>query len=268
METRKKLNASQYIDELLSNGRHTFMREEARKKLRVSSWATYLALRRLAKAGRVVMPRSGFYVIVEPQYRSVGTLPPEWFIHTLMAKIGKPYYVGLLSAAQLYGAAHHQPMEFQVVVPGKSVRPIHVGNVRIRFFGKGRFGSSEMTEVKTPTGYQKVSTPETTALDLVRYSKHSGGLDNVITVLSELSEKLDAKKLLATAKKHDDILTAQRLGWLLESLKERDLAKGLAAWVEKKNPPIRPLEPGSPLEKSKENERWRLLINANPVPEA
>jgi predicted transcriptional regulator of viral defense system len=159
-------------------------------------------------------------------------------------------------------------MEFQVVVPGKSVRPIHVGNVRIHFFGKGHFESSEMTDVKTPTGYEKVSTPETTAWDLVRYAKHSGGLENVITVLSELSEKLDAKKLLATAKKHDDILTAQRLGWLLESLKEKDLAKGLADWVGKRNPPMRPLEPGSPLEGSKENERWHLLINAKPVPEA
>jgi len=95
-----------------------------------------------------------------------------------------------------------------------------------------------------------------------------GGLENVITVLSELSEKLDAKKLLATAKKHDDVLTTQRLGWLLESLKEKDLAKGLADWVGKRNPPMRPLEPGSPLERSKENERWRLLINAKPVPEA
>lgn len=268
METRKKPNASQFVDELLGKGRHTFVREEARKKLRVSSWATYLALRRLAKAGRVVMPRSGFYVIVEPQYRSVGTLPPEWFIHTLMAEIDKPYYVGLLSAAQLYGAAHHQPQEFQVIVPGKSIRPILVGNVRIRFFGKGPFESSEMTDVKTPTGYEKVSTPETTAWDLVRYSKHSGGLENVITVLSELSEKLDPKKLLATAQKHDDILTAQRLGWLLESLKERDLAKGLAAWVGKKKPPMRPLDPSTSLKGSKENERWYLLINAKPVPEA
>ena len=268
MVTRNKPSASQFIDELLGDGRHTFVREEARKKLKVSSWAAYLALRRLAKAGRVVMPKSGFYVIVEPQYRVVGTLPPEWFIHSLMAELNKPYYVGLLSAAQLYGAAHHQPMEFQVVVPGKSIRPIHVGNVRIRFFGKGPFEASEITDVKTPTGYEKVSTPDTTAWDLVRYAKHSGGLENVITVLSELSEKLDAKKLLATAKKHDDVLTTQRLGWLLESLKEKDLAKGLADWVGKRNPPMRPLEPGSPLERSKENERWRLLINAKPVPEA
>lgn len=268
METRNKPSASQFIDELLGDGRYTFARDEVRKKLKVSSWAAYLALRRLEKAGRVVMPRSGFYVIVEPQYRSVGTLPPEWFIHPLMAELGKSYYVGLLSAAQLYGAAHHQPQEFQVVVPGKSIRPIHVGNVYIHFFGKGLFESSETIEVKTPTGYQKVSTPETTAWDLVRYSKHSGGLDNVITVLSELSEKLDAKKLLATAKRHGDILTTQRLGWLLESLKEMDLAKGLADWVGKTNPPLRPLDPASPLERSKENERWRLLINAKPVSEA
>lgn len=268
METRNKASASQFIDDLLGDGRYTFTREEARKKLKVSSWATYLALRRLSKAGRLVMPRSGFYVIVEPQYRSVGTLPPEWFIHSLMADIGKPYYVGLLSAAQLYGAAHHQPQEFQVIVPGKASRPIHVGNVYIHFFGKGCFEFSEMTDVKTSTGYEKVSTPETTAWDLVHYYKHSGGLDNVITVLSELAEKLDSKKLLATVKKHGDILTAQRLGWLLESLKENKLVFGLAEWVRKSNPPVRLLDPGSPAKRARENEKWHLLINAKLVPEA
>lgn len=268
MKTRKKPSANRFVDELLSDGRYTFTRKEAIKKLKVSPWATYLALRRLEKAGRLVMPRSGFYVIVEPQYRVVGTLPPEWFIHNLMADMGIPYYVGLLSAAQLYGAAHHSPMEFQVIVPGKSVRPIRVGNLYIHFFGKGLFESSDTRDVKTPTGYEKASTPETTAWDLVRYAKHSGGLDNVITVLSELAESLDSKKLLATAKKHGDILTAQRLGWLLESLKEKSLVLGLADWVKRSNPPYRVLDPRSPMERAKENERWHLLINAKLVPEA
>ena len=76
-----------------------------------------MALHRLVKAGRLVMPRSGFYVIVDAQHRSVGTLPPEWFIDELMKNMGKQYYVGVLSAAQSHGAAHHRPQEFQVIVP-------------------------------------------------------------------------------------------------------------------------------------------------------
>ncbi len=268
MKTLISPSANQFITGLLGQGRYTFTRKEADRKLKKAPMTNYMALHRLVKAGHLVMPRSGFYVIVDPQHRSVGTLPPEWFIHALMADIGKPYYAGLLSAAQLYGATHHQPVVYQVVVPTRSLRPIRAGNVRVCFYGKGPFDCAETTEVKTPTGFLMASTPETTAWDLVRYSKASGGLDNVITVLSELSEKLDPKKLLATVKRHGDVLTAQRLGWLLESLKEKDLAKGIADWVGKKNPPMRLLDPAAPLGRSKENERWRLLINAKPVPEA
>lgn len=268
MKTKKSPSAGRYIEDLLGHGRYTFHREEAQQRLMTAPMTTYMALHRLVKAGRLIMPRSGFYVIVDPQHRSMGALPPEWFIHDLMKDLGKPYYVGLLSAAQLYGAAHHQPQEFQVMVPTRSVRPIKIGNFRIRFFGKGPFDCSETTDMKTPTGYEKVSTPETTAWDLARYPKGAGGLDNVITVLSELSERLDAKKLLATVKRHNDILTAQRLGWLLERVGGKNLCIGLADWVGKKDPPFRPLHPAFPVKQARESQKWRLLVNAKLEPEA
>lgn len=268
MKTRKYPFAGQYIEDLLGHGRYTFRRSEAQQRLKTAPMATYMALHRLVKSGRLIMPRSGFYVIVDPQHRSIGTLPPEWLINDLMKNIGKPYYVGLLSAAQLYGAAHHQPMEFQVMIPTRSIRPVKTGNYWIRFFGKGPFDCSEITDVKTPTGYQKVSTPETTAWDLVRYSNSAAGLDNVITVISELSEKLDAKKLLATVKRHNDILTAQRLGWLLERVGAKSLCVGLVDWVGKKDPPLRPLHPKLTIEKARENQKWHLWVNAKLEPEA
>jgi predicted transcriptional regulator of viral defense system len=267
MKKSNRLSASQFIEELQGQGRYTFVREEARKKLRVTSWAAYLALRRLIKAKHLVMPRSGFYIIVNAEHRVVGTLPPEWFIHDLMENMGKPYYVALLSAAQLHGAAHHQPQVYQVVIPNKSTRPIQSGNVKIRFYGKGLFNSSDLVDVKTPTGLIKASSPETTAWDLVRYSKQAGGLDNVITVLSELSEKLNSKKLLAVVKNHRDLPTAQRLGWLLEKIRKKNLVTNLAEWVEKKNPPTKPLDRTSTVEHANESKKWRLLINADPVAE-
>ena len=39
---------------------------------------------------------------------------------------------------------------------------------------------------KTPRGYINVATPEVTAMDLVTYPKHSGGLSQVATVFQEL----------------------------------------------------------------------------------
>jgi hypothetical protein len=47
------------------------------------------------------------------EYREAGGPPASWFIDDLMRFLGQPYYVGLLSAAAIHGAAHQQPMVFQ-----------------------------------------------------------------------------------------------------------------------------------------------------------
>jgi hypothetical protein len=44
-----------------------------------------------------------------------------------------------------------------------------------------------------------VSTPEATAIDLVGYQHHAGGLDQVATILSELVENINPEKLAAAA---------------------------------------------------------------------
>jgi predicted transcriptional regulator of viral defense system len=266
MKTPASSPAGRFVEELLGQGRFVFTREEAEQRLRRSRAASYMALHRLTKAGWLVMPRSGFYVIVDPQHRAAGTLPPEWFIHELMRHMDRPYYVGLLSAAQFHGAAHHRPQEFQVVIPERAVRPIRAGNVQIRFYGKGPFEASQVQNAKTPTGLMRVATPETTAWDLVRYFKAGGGLENVVTVLSELAEKLDTKRLLDTAKRHTEVIVAQRLGYLLDRIGRRNLAKGLADWIA--DAPLRPLDPGAPMDDASESRKWHLLVNAELEPEA
>ncbi len=259
--------ALRFAETLLGEGRYTFTRKEAERALRRSPQATYMALHRLVKAGWLVMPKSGFYVIVDPQHRPAGTLPPEWFVDHLMKHLGQAYYAGVLTAAQIHGAAHHRPQQFQIVIPERSgVRGIRAGNVELRFIGKALFEKSERTEVKTPTGLLKVSTPETTAWDLVRYVRAAGGLGNVVTVLSELAERLDAAELRKTVKRHKDKVVAQRLGYLLDRAGRRDLTKGFAAWVAKA--PVRSLDPRGPKNRASQSRKWQLLVNAEVEPEA
>jgi len=100
-----------------------------------------------------------------------------------MAYLRRPYYVGLLSAAALHGAAHQSPQEFQVVTD-RPLRPIEVGRTRIRFVKKAHLAKTPTVGVKAPTGEIRVSSPEATALDLVRYPEHAGYLSNVATILS------------------------------------------------------------------------------------
>src|SRR5260221_6226438 len=101
METR----ARDYVDGLLGNGHHTFTRAQAQQALRTSPAATYQSLRRLQKDRWLAMPRRGFYLIVDPEHRQLGALPPASWIDDLMHFHHIPYYVGLLSAAALHGAA-------------------------------------------------------------------------------------------------------------------------------------------------------------------
>ena len=102
-----------------------------------------------------------------------------------MTALKQRYYVGLLSAAALHGAAHQAPHEFQVVTD-KPTRAMVLGNARIFFITKKGMANTPTVPIKTPTGDVRVSTPEATALDLVRYPQHAGSLSNVATVLADL----------------------------------------------------------------------------------
>ena len=255
-------SARAYVEGLLSRGRHTFTRAEAEGAIGASRIAVYHSLRRLQKHAWLAMPRSGFYVIVDPEHRQLGALPPATWIDDLMRFHGTPYYVGLLSAAALHGAAHQQPQEFQVVA-GKVLRPVTVGRVRIRFFFRRRMELAVTERTKTSSGYVPISTPEMTAYDLIRYRKGAGSIDHVATVLSELAERLDAKRLLAVAKKDGEAPVIQRLGYLLDRIGHRELTSGLVRLVDRAAPKFVRLEPSSSEAVSERDERWRVLVNTS-----
>jgi len=260
------ISADDYCRRLLAAGRHTFTRREADAAIRGSSLAAYWSLYRLVKARRLVMPKSGFYVIVEPRHASLGSPPADWFADDLMAFMKRPYYAGLLTAAQFHGAAHHKSQVFQIITPPKAPRPVRSGGVRIRFYGKGRFEVSETQSLNTPTGILKVSTPETTAWDLVRFFPQAGGFGNAVTVISELAGRLDARRLATVVRCHADRVTARRLGCLLERLGYADLP---ASWKKRwSNGPLRSLHPGRPVGKARVDKGWNLLLNASVEPEA
>ncbi len=259
--------ARDYVEGLLTRGRRTFTRAEAERALGASSTGTYQALRRLQKAGWLAMPRRGFYLIVDPEHRQLGALPPTSWIDELMRFHGVPYYVGLLSAAALHGSAHQQPQEFQVVA-GAILRPLTVGRVRIRFFFRRAMAVAVTEKVKTSSGYIPVSTPEMTAYDLVRYRKGAGSIDHVATIISELAERLNAKRMLTIATKGAEMPVVQRLGYLLERTRHGDLAGDLYEFVEKHKPKMVELEPGSPEGVTERDRRWRILVNTTVEVEA
>ena len=254
-------SAREYATSLAAGGHYHFTSQEAQSALGVSADAVKLALNRLAKQKVIASPARGFYVIVPPEYRSLGCLPADQFIPALMKRLGLSYYAGLLSAAQYHGAAHHRPQEFQVLL-AKNRRPIRCGAVRVVFAARKRITEVPVQSFNTPRGTILVSTPEATAVDLVGYPRHAGGLDQVATILAELAERIDPEKL-AVAAQTVPVPWAQRLGYLLERVDAGARASALKSYVNQHAQQVVPLLPTLPHENSQRDANWKLYVNAD-----
>lgn len=249
-----------WIDDRQAHGGYTFLRSDAVADSGLSAEAVKKALQRLARRGRLVKAKDYFYVITPLEYHNAGGPPASWFIHDLMAAMGLPYYVGILTAAAQHGASHQQPQEFQVITD-RSVRTLTVGRTRIRFFASQYVAKAAVANIKTPTGTMRVATPETTAVDLVRFARAAGYLDNVATVLAELSSSLDPRKLLAAVRLVNDVPNAKRLGYLLDHVHAKQLSEPIHTWVERQSPRLVPLQSGRPVTDATEDRRWHVLVN-------
>ena len=262
---RSVRTAADLVTELASRGRYHLTTREAEAALGTSTLATRAALRRLKQKGALASPHRGFHVIVPPEYRRLGCLPAEQFVPQLMEHLGLAYYVALLSAAQVHGAAHQQPQRFQVIVQ-KNRAPIACGDVRIEFIARQNADRIPVSNQNTPRGAMRVSTPEMTAFDLVGYLNHAGGLDHVATVLVELVESLEGRALARVAPL-SPVPWAQRLGYLIDQVGGSKRTDALADYVRGAAREATALDPRRGTARSKRDPRWKLAVNADVVPD-
>lgn len=263
---KNHLTLKAYLEELQKQGRFLFVKQETADALQLSESAMQSSLKRLARQKKVAYLKKGLYQIISLAYEAQGSLPPEWFIHDLMMHLGIPYYVGLLSAAAYHGAAHQAPQIFQVI-SAQHVPTLQVGDLKICFYASRDFSTIPCQDLKTPAGYMKVSTPEGTAFDLLRYLHASGHLNHIATVLNELAEEIDPEKLVQIMP-HLSIRYSQRLGYLLEQLGHINLSDPLHAALEHKPLMYIPLRPDTSIKKSERNTKWHLWINEFIEPDA
>lgn len=259
------MRASEYIRNLAANGTYCFTTTDAILAIESNIPALRAQLRRLKQQGLIAEPVRSFHVIVPPEYERLGCLPAEHFIDQLMQVWKEPYYICLLSSAERHGAAHQRPQATQVMVR-KNRRSIECGMVHIEFIARGDLDKMPVTEVNTPRGILRYSTPEVTALELVGYPGHAGGLDNVATVLAGISEEMDTDKLLDAAKLCP-LSWSQRLGHLLELVGQNDLAQALEPFVLENARSYTPLRRAADIAGGKRSRRWKLIVNVEVMPD-
>ncbi|MFT4117911.1 type IV toxin-antitoxin system AbiEi family antitoxin domain-containing protein [Bradyrhizobium sp.] len=271
MMLKLRPSLSDYLVTLQSEGRVTFTRTEAIGALGITEAAFLKAAARLQKRRALFNPRHGFYVAVPPQFMNWEAPPPAWYIDALMRHEARPYYVGLLKAAELHGASHHAVMEFQVVTD-KQLRKIRAGRSWVTFYFRKDLECVRegIVDRKTDTGSMKISGPELTALDLFRYMHVAGGIDAVATVMTDLAENIEGQKLAAMSA-HFERACGQRAGYLLDRLGHSERAnalhdklfqKGAMPWVTLEPEPRNATKSDSePVER---NARWRVIVRRYP----
>jgi predicted transcriptional regulator of viral defense system len=262
---------SSHLSELLARGEVFFSSEKAEQSLGLGHGAFLDAAERLQKQKKLVRLRRGNYVVVPPQFGPWGAPPPSWYIDALMRHESSPYYVGLLKAAEIHGATHQAVLEFQIVAE-KRVPNMQVGRSLLSFYYRKQLApiSQAIADHKTDTGSMKVSSVELTSLDLLRYPYASAGLDNIVTVLADLGEKIDPEKLASVSVSFPKSVV-QRLGHLLDQLSYADatqpmlrelLREQLPPWVELD--PEEVAEPQLAPKCIERDKRWNVVVRRKP----
>jgi len=187
-----------------------------------------------------------------------------FYIDKMMQFLNRDYYISLLTAAELNGAAHQRSMVFQVMMNGRSVRSGVKNGTRIELYTRQKLPLQFTTKIKTKSGYVSVSVPELTALDLVADYNKVGGLSRAAEILLELCEltKWDKSKLQILD--YFKMPTIQRLGYILDFLEQSTQADALYALIVQANKKTRktPLKPELQVaDKMNSNNRWKIIEN-------
>ena len=250
-------------DMLMSQGRYWASTAEAAELAGVPIAHVYPGLQRLRRRGAMFSPARGFYVVVPPEYRSWGVLPGELFIDGMMRALRREYYVSLLTAAAMHGAAHQAPQVFQVMV-NRPLADRDIERVRLRFYANEHLREMATEERQVDTGRIQLATRETTLLDLVVHPDDAGGFSNVATVAVEIGD-LDVPHLTRLASVRSRSV-ARRLGWLLDQFRDdldlEPLRKVALAGGGYPTRLVRSLPARGPIDP-----RWNLQVNSDVEPD-
>ena len=136
----------------------------------------------------------------------------------------------------------------------------------MQFYARNDLEQTAIVERNTPRGRIRVASPEATALELVGYADQCAGLDYVISVLAELVDVLDKRRLKADAK-NCPVAWVQRLGYLLDLAGYEKIAEALISVVAARAQVVAPLVRSQPITQAPRSERWKLAINATVEPQ-
>ncbi len=224
--------ARSFIDAKLARGIVSFSLSELTTRTGLSVVAAKNQLLRLKDTVTRVSPRQQYFLIIQPAHRIIGAPPVEWWLDDYFTWLGHTYYIALQSAAGTFGSNQQAIQETQVITDIPR-REMVIGRIRLRFFVKSGIDKTLTQQLTGAYAPLVVSTPESTAFDLVRYAHEIGGIERAAETITPMLPLIKAKELRCVLDAENEIATAQRLGFVLEALGAAGLAKTIRDWLPK-----------------------------------
>jgi len=250
-----------FIETKLSAGRVAFSLDNLTAETGLSPIAAKNQLLRLGDlVARVSRPQS-FFLIVTPEHRAFGAPPVAWWLDDYLGWLRHPYYLALQSAAGAYGS---EPQAIQVaqVMTDKPRREIGVGRLRIRFFVKRGIERTPTRPLSGAFAPLRVSTPEATVFDLIRYAPRIGGIGSAIETLTPLLPLVRVGEFDRVLRAEDEPAIAQRLGYIFEKAGEARLAEVIRRWLPSRLALVPLASSRTNPTTSHEAPNWRVLDNS------
>lgn len=259
------MTLQKWINDRAVHGYPTFTFEDVREAgIYSSEQIIKNELIRLCTNKTIANVYRGFYVIVPVHYILRGSVPATYYIDQLMAYLRKPYYVCMLSAAELLGAAHQRPQHFSVMTTLPRRQNVSTRNITINWFYRDSLPEDALIIKNTETGTIRISNSLLTAADLVQNQQHVGGLSRVATILEELTEQIDINRQFQPLVPFIKTVTWQRLGYLLENILEDNTTANLL-YEQLRSVSSRmiykPLSTSVDDNPSQRDSRWKINVN-------
>ena len=246
-------------------GRPCFSRDEVAGAFpSLSASSIDSSLSRFRSNGLIQALHRGFYCVIPAHYAYVGKVPPAYYMDELMKWLGRPYYIALLSAAEMFGAAHQKPMVTQVMTELPCFSYSKKKNDSVDWQFRSRVPSQFVLRRNGENGQVAYSNAELTAVDLVRYSHSAGGFSSVATVLAELREATDFNGAGQGVFKTADLADVQRLGYIYDAIlgdgaQSETIHDELFSLCRDLKPVV--LNPRLPSDGAEISRRWKVKVN-------
>lgn len=265
------MSISEWVEKREMRGFPTFSYQEVCESFpALSAKVVSNELYRLGKLKRIQSVHKGFYTVVSVQFKDRGIVPPYNYIGQLMDHLRKPYYISLLSAGVLHGAAHQRPQKLSIMTVPPRITFSKNSNSQLFWGYRKEIPQEFLCQTNSDTGTILFSNAELTVVDLVQYSHLIGGLSAAATVIEELVEKTDFEQYGAGLIKATTFPTLQRLGYLLDAALENEAqAEAISRILQPhfKELKYRSLTTDRPTDNAERNSRWKIIINQEIEPD-